>query len=158
GAPTTTGIPVPQAVTKNASTADQAAPAGGAAASGASAEGTAGAPAPAHSETNVQEAGVDEPDLIKTDGQKLFALTNGVLRSFTIVDGVPRPAGSLSLADRAGQGQQQLLLAGDKLLVLSKGVNGTVGSATTRRAPAVDDDDVVSNGAIAPTIGTQLVE
>src|SRR5437773_5943629 len=30
--------------------------------------------------TNVQEAGVDEPDVVKTDGRRIFAVTDGTLR------------------------------------------------------------------------------
>ena len=33
-----------------------------------------GAEPPAHSTTNVQEAGVDEPDLVKTDGERIVAV------------------------------------------------------------------------------------
>ncbi|HCB37962.1 MAG TPA: hypothetical protein DEP66_07180, partial [Acidimicrobiaceae bacterium] len=34
----------------------------------------------AYSTTNVASAGVDEPDLVKTDGRRLVVLTDGVLR------------------------------------------------------------------------------
>ena len=45
---------------------------------GAPASGRAEAPAaPDHSETNNQEAGVDEPDLVKTDGKRMFVLDGG---------------------------------------------------------------------------------
>src|SRR5207249_424291 len=33
----------------------------------------------AFSQTNVQEAGVDEPDLVKTDGRRMFAVERGRL-------------------------------------------------------------------------------
>ena len=33
-----------------------------------------GVPPPAHSTTNVQEAGVDEPDIVKTDGKRIVAV------------------------------------------------------------------------------------
>ncbi|MBA3407684.1 MAG: beta-propeller domain-containing protein, partial [Solirubrobacterales bacterium] len=42
----------------------------------APAEGDAGA-GDDSSETNVQEAGVDEPDIVKTDGTTIFTLANG---------------------------------------------------------------------------------
>jgi len=113
----------------------------------------AGAPAPAHSTTNVQEAGVDEPDLVKTDGKRLFALLGGTLRSFNIVDGNPRPAGELNLSGSSGSGGQQLLLSGDRLLVLTKGVTTTGGPGR----PAMVEDDV-EPGATAPRVGTQLIE
>ena len=36
-----------------------------------------GGAAPAHSTTNVQEAGVDEPDIVKTDGNRIVAVAQG---------------------------------------------------------------------------------
>src|SRR5690606_24816458 len=36
--------------------------------------------APQHSGTNVHEAGVDEPDLVKTDGRRIVTVNRGVLR------------------------------------------------------------------------------
>src|SRR5688500_7889654 len=38
----------------------------------------------AFSGTNVQEAGVDEADLLKTDGRRLYVATGGVLRVFDL--------------------------------------------------------------------------
>ena len=67
------------------------------------------------SRTNVQEAGVDEPDLVKTDGKHLFTVINGVLRAVDLRDGTERSVGSLPLE---GDGHE-LLLAGDRLLVLA---------------------------------------
>ena len=68
--------------------------------------------------TNVQEEGVDEPDLVKTDGKTLFAVANGKLRAVDVAGLRPRLLDSLAL-DRA-QGHE-LLLHGDRLLVLSRG-------------------------------------
>jgi uncharacterized secreted protein with C-terminal beta-propeller domain len=34
---------------------------------------------PQHSTTNVQEPGVDEPDLVKTDGRRIVTVSGGVL-------------------------------------------------------------------------------
>lgn len=76
------------------------------------------AAAPAYSGTNVNEAGVDEPDLVKTDGRRIVTVGNGVLR---VVDPATRTqTGRLDLgADAAGQAQ--LLLSGDRALVLVSG-------------------------------------
>ena len=74
--------------------------------------------------TNVQESGVDEPDLVKTDGDVLVRLTDtGVLRVFDVTgtDAVPR--GETSLGARFGGGE--LLLVGDTALALT-GSDGEV--------------------------------
>jgi Beta propeller domain len=63
--------------------------------------------------TNVQEAGVDEPDIVKTGGSHIFAMAGGRLHALH-VDG-PRLLGSLALP---GYGHE-LLLRGDRLLVIS---------------------------------------
>lgn len=65
-----------------------------------------------YSTTNVHEAGVDEPDLVKTDGRRLISLQNQTLR---VVDLERRVVtGTLELP---GSGEQ-MLLAGDRLLVI----------------------------------------
>ena len=55
--------------------------------------GGAGGSGPAagvdYSTTNVQEAGVDEPDLIKTDGRRILALAQGVLHYIDVSSGHP---------------------------------------------------------------------
>src|SRR5690242_20610144 len=50
-----------------------------------------------YSGTNVQEAGVDEPDLVKTNGSTLFALENGMLESVDVGQGRPRLLDTLKL-------------------------------------------------------------
>ena len=76
------------------------------------------APAAAYSGTNVNEAGVDEPDLVKTDGRRIVTVGGGVLR---VVDPATRvQTGRLDLGPYAA-GQAQLLLSGDRALVLVSG-------------------------------------
>src|SRR5207237_10013522 len=77
----------------------------------ASASDTAGG---SFSKTNVQEAGVDEPDQVKTDGHRMFAVENGRLWAVS-VDGSPRVLGSIAL-DSA----QQLLLVGNRIVALGQ--------------------------------------
>lgn len=77
--------------------------------------------------TNVHEQGVDEPDIVKTDGRRIVTVDGGVLR---VVDaGTRRQVGKLDLG--VG-GDTDLLLAGDRALVLVSGFGGT---AMPRRAP-----------------------
>ena len=71
-----------------------------------------------YSGTNVQEEGVDEPDLVKTDGTTLYTVGNGKLRAVDVSGAKPRLLDSLALENPYGQ---ELLLHGDRLLLLSHG-------------------------------------
>ena len=71
--------------------------------------------APAYSGTNVHEQGVDEPDLVKTDGRRIVTVQGGTLR---VVDAATRTqTGKLSLDVHGAQ--TDLVLAGDRALVLA---------------------------------------
>jgi hypothetical protein len=67
-----------------------------------------------YSTTNVQEAGVDEPDVIKTDGSLIYAIANGTLYVIDVT-GTPTITDSLRLENGWGE----ILLAGDRIIVLS---------------------------------------
>jgi uncharacterized secreted protein with C-terminal beta-propeller domain len=71
-----------------------------------------------YSGTNVQEEGVDEPDLVKTNGTTLFAVAGGNLRAVDVGGLKPRLLDSLALEPSSSH---ELLLHGDRLLVLSRG-------------------------------------
>lgn len=85
-----------------------------------------GAPAtttPEFSGTNVQEVGVDEGDVVETDGRYVYSVTDGVLRIVEV-------AGARVVATPdLPSGDHQLLLDGDRLLVATSGWTG--GGATT---------------------------
>ena len=66
--------------------------------------------------TNVQEAGVDEPDVAKTNGTIVVHIANGDV-VVTDLDGPPRELSRVPLSGR--QGNPELLLVGDKVVVLS---------------------------------------
>jgi len=90
-------------------------------ATGAPASDSAAPAAPAegvdYSGTNVQEQGVDEPDLVVTDGRHVFTVAAGALRAVRIGDD-PREVGRLALE---GEGGDPLLLrVGDRLLIISR--------------------------------------
>ena len=80
------------------------------------------AAAPAYSGTNDYQAGVDEPDLVKTDGRRIVTVAGGVLQ---VIDAASRTVtGRLDLdAVGAGIGYQpaNLLLSDDHALLLSSG-------------------------------------
>src|SRR3954454_20333756 len=64
--------------------------------------------ASAVSTTNNQEEGVDEPDLVKTDGRTIFTLARGRLQAVDVTGNAPRGAGPLAVG-RAGFASQLLL-------------------------------------------------
>jgi hypothetical protein len=68
-----------------------------------------------HSGTNVQEEGVDEPDIVKTDGSRLYVMSASRLHVFDVRGGEPKLTGSLWLR---GFGHQ-ILVSGDRVLALA---------------------------------------
>ncbi|MFI2712260.1 beta-propeller domain-containing protein [Micromonospora sp. NPDC018662] len=80
----------------------------------------ASAPTAGFSGTTVHEAGVDEPDLVKTDGRRIVTVARGVL---SVVDPASRRlTGRLAIDPTVGErfagGDTSLLLHGDRALVL----------------------------------------
>ncbi len=124
GVPTRAGVmlpqvldgPVPSDVAADAPVPSPAAPS---AAQGSPAREAA--PAPDFSQTNVQEAGIDEPDIVKTDGRTVFAVADGKLHALDVTGDKPRLVGTLALDGAYGH---QLLLRGDRLLVMSSSYGG----------------------------------
>lgn len=115
GVPTRAGVIAPQVlmppVQADAVTALSPAP--------AAAESKAGTPD--FSQTNVQEEGVDEPDIVKTDGRTVFAVADAKLHAIDVTGARPRIVGSLDLDGSYGH---QLLIRGDRLLVMSSAYGG----------------------------------
>ncbi len=71
-----------------------------------------------YSGTNVQEQGVDEPDIVKTNGTTLYAVSNGMLNAVDVSGPQPRLLATLQLDSGWSH---ELLLQGRHLLVLSRG-------------------------------------
>jgi hypothetical protein len=109
------GPPVPLAAPVAAPEADRAV--------GGSTPAPATAPQPGvdYSDTNVQEAGVDEPDTVKTDGRTIFAIAGGTVEVVDVSGAAPRLLTHLELDDISPSG---LLLVGDRLLVLGSSGSG----------------------------------
>ncbi|WP_431728132.1 beta-propeller domain-containing protein [Verrucosispora sp. TAA-831] len=139
---------------------------GGALGAGAVAKGAeaAAAPlgaAPEHSTTNNHEVGVDEPDLVKTDGRRIVTTTGGVLR---VVDPASRRiTGELDLGDgdeRLRLTDQRLLLLGDRALVLTEATRETpTGAARRIWGPIGDTRLVLVDLSGAPRVlGTYRVQ
>lgn len=91
--------------------------------------------------TNVQEAGVDEPDLVKADDERLLVVAGGKLHWIDVTGDEPVEAGSVELPEGYGQ---QLLVAGDRALVLTSGY-GT---------PMPIEGDVAVDSSFAPEQAT----
>ncbi|GII03232.1 beta-propeller domain-containing protein [Planobispora takensis] len=93
------------------------------------------AEAPEHSTTNTHEAGVDEPDLVKTDGNRVITVNRGVLR---VVDTATRKVtGTLKLVDaEQAWAPADLLVSGDRALVLFSGGGIIPFGATAKIAPS----------------------
>jgi uncharacterized secreted protein with C-terminal beta-propeller domain len=66
--------------------------------------------------TNVQELGVDEPDIVKTDGSLVVAVANNTLYTIDVSGDTARLAGSFDLGDGWAQ---DILLADNKVLVMA---------------------------------------
>jgi uncharacterized secreted protein with C-terminal beta-propeller domain len=94
---------------------DQNAAAGRASDSGSAPAAAPVTAAPEFSGTNVQEAGIDEPDSVKTDGKTIFAVSNNKVFA-TRAGSAPALVGSVEVV-----GAQELLLIGTKLIVISNG-------------------------------------
>ena len=82
-------------------------------------------PAPASSDgdfssTNVQVAGVDEPDIIKTDGNRILAVAQGRLHYVDVSGDQPRYLGSVDLTSENSWGWgQEIFIRGDRAMVFS---------------------------------------
>ena len=88
------------------------------------------APAPVEgvdfSGTNVQEAGVDEADIVKTDGRRIFTLSSGEL---VVVDAAGRSTlGSVPVAEGWGR---ELFIDGDGLLLITRSHSESGGGSET---------------------------
>lgn len=81
-----------------------------------SSDGGGAAGSPTFSSTNTVEAGIDEADVVKTDGTHLYLLAQGQLQVVATNDGKPQKLASLALP---GFGSE-LLKVGDTLLVLGQ--------------------------------------
>lgn len=94
-----------------------------------------------YSQTNVQVEGVDEPDMVKTDGKRIVLISEGELIVVDVTGAEPVETGRLKVADLS---VQSLFLSGDRVLLFGS----AWGSAVP--LPAVADMGIVAPGA--PTI------
>ena len=102
-------------------------------------ESAAGAPLPTTtrssstgSGTNVQEAGVDEPDVVKVAGDLLLRIRDDVLTVHDVSGTEPRLLSSLTLA---GLRDGELLVSGDRVVALGSVAGSRPGTGTYDAAP-----------------------
>lgn len=94
-----------------------------------------------HSTTNVHEQGVDEPDIVKTDGKRVVSIADGKLR---VIDVASRAiTGTVDLGERRAS---QLLVSGDRALVVAD-------SPVPMLKPSLPPD----RPSFAPETATELV-
>lgn len=98
---------------------------------------------PSFSETNVQVLGVDEPDIVKTDGERIVVLSDGRLIIADVTDEEPEVLGRLNLGSHS---IQNLFLSGDRVLMF--------GSAWSTFHPLVADADA----EFVPTFQTPTLQ
>ena len=112
GVDNTAGGRTAAGVEKNAATPEPMAPTTSAASSSDSSAGSG-----TNTGTNNQEKGVDEADIIKTDGHRIVTIAGTKLRITTLDSGAPFAGGQVDLGnDLSGQ---QLFLVGDRAYVLA---------------------------------------
>jgi hypothetical protein len=112
------------------------------------------APTPGDSsQTNVQEAGVDEPDFVKSDGKTIFAIAGGRLNAIDARAATPKLVGSLELEAYAGD----MLLSGKRLLVISYAsapvevLGAPTGGPQPARAAQAQGDPAIAPGEPGPS-------
>lgn len=80
-----------------------------------------GSPSPSADEgssgTNVQEEGIDEPDIVKVDDDFAYVVAQGDLQIVRVDGARPTQAATVDLPD---DGSHELLLSGDRLLVVTR--------------------------------------
>lgn len=81
-------------------------------------DGSSAPQTPDHSKTNNQTEGVDEPDLVKTDGKRMFTLRRGELRILQLDGASATITDKIVLTEGAGRRGSEMLMHGDRILVL----------------------------------------
>ena len=74
------------------------------------------------STTNVQELGVDEPDIVKTDGERILVLAQGTLHYVAVRSQTPVAVSSLDLRqwERMELSDHEMFMSGSTVIVLSQ--------------------------------------
>ncbi|MEE8375611.1 MAG: beta-propeller domain-containing protein [Acidimicrobiia bacterium] len=100
---------------------------------------------PNYSSTNVQVIGVDEPDIVKTDGKRIVVLSEGNLIIADVTGDEPEVTGRLNVGNHS---IQSMFLSGDRVLMF--------GSQWSTFQPLVESDAEFAPVYQTPTI--QIIE
>ena len=96
--------------------------------------------------TNVQEVGVDEADIVKTDGRRIFTLSSGRL---VVVDAASRRSvGAVTVAEGWGR---ELFIDGDSLLLITRSTSDSPDGSET----VIQRIDVSGSPEIVETLNVQ---
>ena len=85
----------------------------------------AGVGATEHSETNVQIAGVYEPDFVKNDARYIYDISG---RALTIVDTCPASSAAILSRTELEDSTKEIFISGDRLVLLKTGTSAITGS------------------------------
>ena len=122
--------------------------------SGSASNGSGGS---GFSTTNVQEVGIDEPDLVKTDGSRILVIANG---SFHVVDlkgAKPALVGTVELADDEFQ-PTEILVSGNRVLVFGTATAFRRGGPTPLPMPEARSGGIASDIAPSGLANATIVE
>jgi inhibitor of cysteine peptidase len=84
---------------------------------------------PGYSETNVQVAGVDEPDFVKNDARYIYVISGSTL---TIVDAYPASSASILSKTELEDTPREIFISGDRLVLLKTGISELTDSEQTQ--------------------------
>jgi hypothetical protein len=112
-----------------------------------------------YSNTNVQEVGVDEPDIIKTDGERILAVAQGKLHYVDTSGVSPQLRGSIELGE--GGWDAQLFLHEDRALLMQRvyfyDYGGDLGEPHPDDAPQPQQPQGLDLGQYFPATAGSLV-
>ncbi len=94
-----------------------------------------------HSQTNVQVAGVDEPDFVKNDARYIYVISGSTLK---IVDAYPASSATILSKTEIEDTPREIFINGDRLVLLKTGT-----SELTQSEPA-QGTDVATKMAMMP--------
>jgi inhibitor of cysteine peptidase len=101
----------------------------------------AGLGSPDYSQTNVQVAGVDEPDFVKNDAKYIYVISGSTL---TIVDAYPATSASVLSKTEIEDTPREIFINGDRLVLIKTG-SSEIASGNTPKV-----EDTLVEAAIMP--------